>query len=206
MAKLESTIVNMVVVLIAITALAGAALAGVYEMTRVRIAAAEKEKQEEAIRAVTPPFDNSPVKEAYKVRTADGDSLVVFPAKKHGVLVGAAVESITKKGFSGLIRVMVGFNTDGSVRNYMVLQHSETPGLGSKMQEWFSNVLKPGQCVIGKNPVNRLKVKKDGGDVDAITAATISSRAFLDAINRAYSAFKPSRQKTDAETSASIHD
>lgn len=196
----------MVVVLIAITALAGAALAGVYEMTKAPIAAAEKEKQVEAIRTVTPPFDNSPVEEAYKALTAVGDSLIVYPAKKKGVLVGAAVESTTKKGFSGLIRVMVGFNADGSVRDYVVLQHAETPGLGSKMQEWFRNVLKPGQCVIGKDPSNPLKVKKDGGDVDGITAATISSRAFLDAINRAHSAFKPSTYKTDAETSASIHD
>ena len=73
--------------------------------------------------------------------------------------------------------------------DYSVLQHAETPGLGAKLQEWF-RADKNKQSVLGRTiPDGGLKVTKDGGDVDAITAATISSRAFLDAVNRAYSAF-----------------
>ena len=82
---------------------------------------------------------------------------------------------------------MVGFNKDGSIYNYSVLEHKETPGLGSKMDIWFTKEGKG--SIIGKIPgTTGLKVTKDGGDVDAITAATISSRAFLDAVNRAAAA------------------
>ena len=84
---------------------------------------------------------------------------------------------------------MVGFNIDGSIRNYRVLSHAETPGLGSKMEEWF-RAGKGNQSILGKNPsTDNLTVKKDGGSIDAITAATISSRAFLDAIANAYAAY-----------------
>ncbi len=92
------------------------------------------------------------------------------------------------KGFGGEIRVIVGFDTEGKLLNYSVLQHAETPGLGAKMQEWFRTD-KNRQSVLGRNLSDgELKVTKDGGDVDAITASTITSRAFLNAVNRAYSA------------------
>ena len=103
--------------------------------------------------------------------------------------MGAAVKSISKNGFSGEIEIMYGFNQDGSVNNYKVLKHAETAGLGSKMQEWFRTE-KGNQNVIGLNPAkDKVAVKKDGGNVDAITAATISSRAFLGALNDAYKAY-----------------
>ena len=144
---------------------------------------------EEAIKAVAPEFDNKPTEDVYMAVSSDGDSLKIYPAKKGGQVVGGAVESNTKKGFSGEIRVIVGFDMDGKILNYSVLQHAETPGLGAKMQEWF-RADKNKQSVLGRTiPDGGLKVTKDGGDVDAITAATISSRAFLDAVNRAYSAF-----------------
>ena len=121
--------------------------------------------------------------------TADGDSLKIYPAKKGGETVGGAVESNTQKGFGGQIKVIVGFDMKGTILNYSVLEHAETPGLGAKMQEWF-RMDKGQQSILGRAvPADGLKVVKDGGDVDAITAATISSRAFLNAVNRAYSAF-----------------
>ena len=177
---------------------AGAILAGVNMYTSTPIAMAKAEALQNAIREVVPEFDNIPTEEYYMVPTADGDSLKIYPAKKNGELVGAAVESNTKKGFSGEISVIVGFDDAGKLLNYQVLQHAETPGLGAKMQEWFHEN-KNNQSVIGKDlSQGELKVTKDGGDVDAITAATISSRAFLDAINRAYQAFAG----TDGTTSA----
>lgn len=179
---------------------AGAILAGVNQFTTGPIAASKAAALEQAIKAVTPEFDNKPTEEAYMAATADGDSLKVYPAKKDGKFIGAAVESNTKKGFSGEIKVIVGFDVEGKLLNYSVLQHAETPGLGAKMQEWF-HTDKNKQSVLGRDLANgELKVSKDGGDVDAITAATITSRAFLNAINRAYSAYSGADGVTGATT------
>ena len=80
---------------------------------------------------------------------------------------------------------MVGFKPDGSITNVEVLEQKETPGLGTKMATDWKNQF------VGKNPKNFvLKVGKDGGEIDAITASTITSRAFLDALNRAYNSYK----------------
>ena len=190
MEKLKSTLPNMLLSLTGICVVAGAILAGVNQMTTEPIAASKAASLEAAIKAVTPEFDNKPTEESYMAATYDGDSLRIYPAKKGDELVGVAVESSTKKGFGGEIKVVVGFDPDGKLINYSVQKHSETPGLGSKMQDWFRTD-KNKQSVIGRTLTeDGLKVSKDGGDVDAITAATISSRAFLDAINRAYSAYK----------------
>ena len=201
MAKLKSTLPNMLLSLTIICLVAGAILAGVNMYTTGPIAASKAAALEAAIKAVTPEFDNKPSEDAYMAVTAEGDSLKIYPATKGGEFVGAAVESNTKKGFSGEIKVIVGFDKTGKLLNYSVLQHAETPGLGAKMQEWFSTD-KNKQSVLGRNLADGgLKVTKDGGDVDAITAATITSRAFLDAVNRAYSAFSG----TDGVTGATAN-
>ena len=189
MAKLKSTLPNMLLSLTGICLVAGAILAGVNAFTAGPIAVAKAAALEEAIKAVAPEFDNKPTEEAYMAVTADGDSLKIYPAKKGGDTVGGAVESNTSKGFGGVVKVIVGFDLQGTILNYSVLEHAETPGLGAKMHEWF-RMEKGQQSILGRTiPDGGLKVSKDGGDVDAITAATISSRAFLDAVNRAYSAF-----------------
>lgn len=199
MAKLKSSLINMFLSLTIICVFAAAVLAGVNKLTSGPIEMSKKAKLENAIKAVVPEFDNSPSEEAYWAEVAPGDSLKIYPAKKSGELVGVAVESNTMKGFSGEIKVIVGLDANGKIINYSVLQHAETPGLGSKMEEWF-RVDKNAQNIIGKE-LNKgsLRVTKDGGDVDAITAATISSRAFLEAINRAYAAYLG---KTDANSGA----
>jgi electron transport complex protein RnfG len=96
--------------------------------------------------------------------------------------VGYAVKTYTDKGFGGHIELMAGFLPDGSIHNVLVLQHKETPGLGTRMTDAkFSNQF------LGKNPATyALRVKKDGGEVDAITAATVSSRAYCDALERGF--------------------
>lgn len=179
---------------------AGVILAGVNMYTSEPIALAKAAALEAAIKEVTPAFDNNPLQDAYKAVASDGDSLLIYPAVKDGKQVGVAVDSNTKNGFGGEIKVIVGFDAEGKLVNYSVLQHAETPGLGSKMQEWFRTE-KNKQSVIGKSLANgNLSVTKDGGDVDAITASTITSRAFLNAINRAYSAYKGTA--TDSATGA----
>ena len=95
--------------------------------------------------------------------------------------------------------MLVGFDKDGNIIDYSLLSHAETPGLGSKAADWF----KKGQKgdITGKNPgKGALVVNKDGGDVDAITASTITTRAFLNAVNNAYAAY--SGQNVDGATGA----
>lgn len=111
---------------------------------------------------------------------------------------GTAVQSTDPNGFGGNLEVLVGFNADGDILGYTVLEHSETPGLGAKAGEWFQKG-QPG-CIIGKNPgKSNFTVSKDGGDIDAITASTITSRAFLRAVQQAYNTFK---DNTDGNTGA----
>jgi len=182
MAKTESTLKNTVMSLTFITLISSACLGFVYEMTREPIALSVLNKKLNAIKQVVPDFDNNPNDEMYRLATGEGDSLDVYPAKKNGEIVGYAVNTNTKKGFSGNISLMAGFKTDGTILNITVLEHKETPGLGTKMTEPEFK-----EQFTGKNPADfMLKVKKDGGQVDAITAATISSRAYCDAIQRAY--------------------
>lgn len=181
---------------------AGAILATVNDLTSAPIALSKAAALENAVREVTPPFDNNPLAESYKAVTPNGDSLLIYPATKEGEPVGVAVESNTMNGFSGEIRIIVGFDTEGKIVNYAVLQHAETPGLGSKMQEWFRTD-KNNQNILGRSPAEGgLSVSKDGGEVDAITASTITSRAFLEAVNRAYSAYKGTDGSTGATTDA----
>lgn len=92
-------------------------------------------------------------------------------------------------GFGGELKVLVGFDAEGKIYNYSLLSHAETPGLGSKAADWFKEGNKG--SIKGMNPGEQpLTVSKDGGQVDAITASTITSRAFLNAVNAAYGAYK----------------
>lgn len=187
--KKESTFINMVLVLLIVTLVASAALGGLYELTKEPIAAAKLAKKLKAIKEVVPEFDNNPSEEMYSVEMPTGDLLEFYPAKKGDELVGTAVKTFTTNGFSGYIWIMVGFKPDGTINNYSVLEHKETPGLGTKMADWFkpTDPAKAKASVINKNPdKTNFTVSKDGGDIDAITAATISSRAFLDAVQTAY--------------------
>lgn len=174
-------------------------LAQVNQMTAKPIAEAKALKLQNAIKEVVPEFDNDPVAESYKMAVPDGDSVLVYPAKKGDEVVGFAINSYSNNGFGGNIQIMIGFDMEDKVVNYAVLSHAETPGLGSKMDEWFRDESKPNQSVIGRNlSEGNLTVSKDGGQVDAITASTITSRAFLEAINRAYIAYKDSDAATGA--------
>jgi electron transport complex protein RnfG len=189
MKKLASTFPSMFLVLGGVSILAAAALASVQKLTEEPIRKAALVAQENAIKAVVPAFDNSPVEERYWLPTPDGDSLACFHATKDGHLQGVAIESYSRNGYGGLIKVMVGLEPDGRLHGFSVLAHTETPGLGSKMEAWFKTN-KPGQYLPGLHPgKTKLRVRKDGGDVDAITAATITSRAFLEAIDRAFQAY-----------------
>jgi electron transport complex protein RnfG len=186
MAKKESTFKNMVLSLVVVTLVASTALAYVYELTKEPIEAARLAKKIRAIDEVVPDYDNLPVEEMYYGHTADGlDSLEIYPAKNGYALAGSAVRSYSGKGYAGNIWLMVGFSPEGNIENISVLEHKETPGLGTKMaEEKFLSQFR------GKNPSEySLKVTKDGGQVDALTGATITSRAFLEATQKAYDTY-----------------
>ena len=183
----ESTLKNMVITLASITLVSSALLGVVYALTKGPIDAAQVAKINNAISKVVPAFDNNPSAEKFE-KELEGKSYIVYPAKSGGEVVGYAVESFTTGGFGGRIVLMVGFNIDGTINNTAVLSHAETPGLGDKMIEGKSNFSVQFQ---GKNPQDfKLLVKKDGGDVDAITASTITSRAFCDAVTAAWEVYK----------------
>lgn len=179
--KVESSFINMVVVLFSITLIAAAAVGYVYSLTEATIAEANAQKQAEAIKNVIPVQFTETTSEMVAV---GADTVEVFFAKNADEIVGTAVKSFSNNGFNGFISVMVGFDTKGTITGYSVLAQGETPGLGTKMVDWFAEGGKGN--IIGITPGDKgISVKKDGGEVDAITAATISSRAFCDAINRA---------------------
>lgn len=186
MAKIESSLKNMVLSLTLISLVASAALGFANDLTKKPIGEQKNSKNVNAIKQVVPEFNNNPAAEMFMLTTVEGDSLEIYPAKKGEQIVGYAVKSFTNKGFSGFVSMMVGFKPDGTIVNINVLEQKETPGLGAKMTEpEFKDQF------MDKNPVSfRLKVKKDDGEVQAITAATISSRAFCDGVERAYSTLK----------------
>jgi len=187
MATIKSSFLNLLITLTVITLVAGLSLGYVFQWTKEPIAKAQMEKQLRAIQAVIQGYDNNPVTEKYKVATPDGqDSLEFFPAKVNGEMIGIAVRTKSSKGYSGDIWLMVGFNMKGDIQQVVVIEHKETPGLGSKMSD-----IKFLNQFYGKNPSQmKMKVKKDGGEVDAITGATISSRAFSEAVQLAYETFQ----------------
>jgi len=174
----------MILALMGVTLIAALSLGSVYNLTKEPIEAAKRAKLEKAIGMVLPAFTSIEEKE---VMPAEGkDPLTFYTAMNDGEVVGTAIRTYTDQGFSGRFVIMVGFLPDGTIHNTAVLEHKETPGLGDKMDikkaDWSAQFR-------DKNPADYdLKVRKDGGDVDAITAATISSRAFCDAVQRAYDA------------------
>ena len=190
MSKKESTLTNMIVSLALIAVLAAAALAGVYLMTKESIDNVQATKKQSALNAVLPGFDGSIIPVPTTV-PGDKDPVVVNVAvTKDKTLFGAAVETYTNKAFGGTFTLMVGFDVDGNIFGTEVIKAAETPGLGDKINKNKSNFA---EQFVSMNPAAsefELKVTKDGGEVDAITAATISSRAYCDAVNRAAMAYQ----------------
>lgn len=177
--KLESSLKNMILCLFFISLFMSAALGYVYVVTKGPIEATSKKAEIDAVKNVLPAFDNDPTKDAQTI-----EGLVFYTGTSKGNPVGCAVKTFTDKGFSGHFEIMVGFKPDGTIYKTAVLDQKETPGLGDKMKTKWKDQFNE------KNPANfKLMVKKDGGQVDAITASTITSRAFCDAITRAYDGF-----------------
>ena len=202
MKKLESSLLNMVLVLTSVAVIMGGILAYVNHLTEGPINEQKAKALADGIKSVMC-VDELKVSrtDTIKQNDANGKELtyIIYQIQDtHNQDLGAAVESTTG-GFGGNLKVLVGFNTEGSILGYTLLEHAETPGLGAKADKWFQKGEKGD--IIGKSPAEPLTVSKDGGEVDAITASTITSRAFLLAVNNAYNAFTAT-PSADAETGA----
>lgn len=201
MKKLESSLMNMVLVLTLVAVIMGGILAFVNHLTEGPIAEQKEKALADGIKAVMACNDLKVAKtDEVKQNDAKGKEMTftIYQIQDaQGNDLGAAVESTTM-GFGGDLKVLVGFDPEGKILGYTLLEHSETPGLGAKADKWFQKDQKGD--IIGKDPKEPLTVSKDGGQVDAITASTITSRAFLLAINNAYNAYKTT--PVDGETGA----
>ena len=190
MKKLESSLTNMVLVLTLVAVIMGGILAYVNHLTEGPISEQKEKALADGIKSVMVCNDLVVAKTDEVKQNVDGKELtyIIYQVRNaQGQDLGAAVQSSTM-GFGGDLKVLVGFDPDGKILGYTLLEHAETPGLGAKADQWFQKGQKGD--IIGKSPAEPLTVSKDGGQVDAITASTITSRAFLKAVNQAYNAYK----------------
>lgn len=193
MKKIESTLTSMVLVLVGVAVVMGCILALMNHLTSGPIAEQKQKSLTEDIKKVMD-NENAVITKTDTLRQNDAkgkeQTFIIYQVgDASSNPIGTAVESTTL-GFGGDLVVLVGFDATGTITGYTVREHQETPGLGAKADQWFQKEQKG--CIIGKNPgTSPLDVKpaKGGkGDVDAITASTITTRAFLKAVNQAYEA------------------
>ncbi len=184
MARIESTFRNMVIALTTIALVSALLLGLTHLQTAERIAENQAARQRAAIEQVLPEFDNDPMEEAYELDRFE--RLRFHPATLNDDPVGLAVHSYTGRGYGGDIEVMVGFTLDGTISGVQIVQHSETPGLGDGItRERFLEQFRE----MDPDEVD-LRASADGGDIDTITAATVSTRAVADAVQRAVEAYE----------------
>lgn len=209
----ESTFGNMLVTLVVVTGVAAVSLGFVYKLTKEPIATAKAEKQMRAIQAVVGQYDNDPLTDSYQVckgqqhqhrfrkraqckehdLSTEVETLTFYPASLQTAPTATAIQTYSDKGYGGRIELMVGIDKDGVIKNIEVVSHAETPGLGSKIRD--EEFVK--QFLGRKVTAAPLQVKKDGGDVDAISGATISSRAFCEAVQQAINAWIQTKEAAD---------
>jgi len=180
---MNKDVIKMAIVLTIVTSIAAASLARIYDITKGPIAEAKRQETLRAIRTVLPAYDNEPDKDVVELvsgKDKKGNDIktTFYRGSKAGELIGVAFKTSSMEGYSGLIEVMVGVDPSGTVTAIEVVSHAETPGLGDKITfSWFEDRYK------GKNLENaKWLVKKDGGDFDQLTGATISPRAVTQAV------------------------
>jgi len=207
MKKLQSNLMNMALSLLLIAVVAAALLAFVNAKTQGPIAKINAQIENDAIRSVL--VGDSDVDMRVESPETKGELMLYRAYNDHEGLIGTAVRTVDHNAFGGDLTLMVGFSPDGTVLGYEVLAHEETPGLGAQAVTWFKQSASQSDGeqsrfsevmlgkadaggnhnIVGMNPgTSDFTVSKDGGDVDAITASTITSRAFLRAVQAAYDA------------------
>jgi len=195
MAKKQFSDVQTFITLTLVCVGAAAVLALVDRVTQKPIERAEARKKEEALRIVLPPETASI--ETRSVPTGGGEIEVNLALDDQGQTIGYAISSSTDEGYGGDVEFLLGLDREGSILTYKIMNHKETPGLGDNLtSEKFKSQFK------GKNLDNfQFKVAKDGGDVQAITAATISSRAACKALEKGLELFQEYRKAPGGQSS-----
>lgn len=199
----KSNFLNMTLVLTLVCLVCSAVLGGAYVLTKEPIAAARVAKTNKAVAAVLPAFTETEQGTVAVGEDAPAEYVYYKAVDEEEDLVGYAIESPVT-GFGGELRILVGITADGLIYNTDVLVNNETPGLGAKCAEAGSlfreqwKGLDPGKKI--------LSVKKDGGDIDAITASTITSRAYTQAVLNAVAAFDVLKGMVDQDDDDEIDD
>ena len=195
----------------AVGLLSALVLAVVSDVTGPAVAAAEKRTRSAALRQLLGDFDNDPAQEKREF-----DGVVFMAARRNGALIGIAAEAETKNGYGGKIKELVGFSPEGSVLTVLVTEENETPGLGKvvcerKFKKTIFNFFKPVPPGLPPNPIldqfsgksaegkSVWRVKKDGGDFEFRTGATVTSRAVTELTGRAVKVFARHRAKLVSE-------
>ena len=198
MAKKESTLKNMLIALMVITIVSGGVLGFVYGLTNEKIAFNKKEKNEAAIyNVLNLNKENKPV-----IKTIDHDTLVYNLAyTADNQFIGAAIKTYSPNGFGGKIELMIGILADNTINKVSVLSQAETPGLGANMSKDGNKLMASindkniDDISTMNNGTYSVKVTKDNGKVDALTAATISSRAVCDAVEKAVNGYMANKDQ-----------
>ncbi len=217
-------IVYLGIFLCVICAVATAVMAFVSKATAAPIAAAKEKKVFNGLKAVLPEFDNDLVKTKFAVKSDSGADVDFYTAKKDGKVVGYAAQAKVGTGYGGTVEGLIGFSPAGKITNYVISSHNETPGLGTKATnrtetKTIFNLCKKEES--GKLPANPIldqyighsadagdswksrpwKLRKDGGDADHVTGATISSNAVCGIAWEAASAFEKNKAAIKAAAS-----
>ena len=189
-------------VLIAVVALITALLSLLANQTRDRIAANQQFALTQAIAALLPPgsYDNDILEDRIAVRAPDllgsNQPVSIFRARKSGQPVAVLINAIAPDGYRGPIELLIAINHDGALYGVQVLDHDETPGLGDAFEnreaDWLTDFR--GRS-LDNPPQARWTVRKDGGDFDAFTGATITPRAIVKAVRKSLEFYRTRRQQ-----------
>ncbi len=197
---------KMVLTVTLVAALSAGLLGFVFDATKDRIASSQRAEKATAFDTILPAFDNQPLDERAEVALHEGDgkTAVLYTARQGGSPVGYAVEMETSAFDTGII-LLVGATPEGQVTGVYILAHKETPGLGAKATKdqdkwpaWRKECAASddGQACRGKNDPflrqfvhrrvdERFRVSKAGGDIESITASTITSEGIAKAVVQA---------------------
>lgn len=176
-------LLKLIIPMLFVALLSAISLAVVYKLTKEPIKAAKNAKELSAINEViVTEFNNNPFEEKIQIKNT---GIEIYPARLDGTITSVAIKTFSNDGFGGKIELIVGFFLDGTITGYKIIEQKETPGLGDKvMEDGFANQL------AGLHPDEQtFGVKQDGGEIDAVTGATISSRAVINTVKRAFDVY-----------------
>ena len=185
--KISNSLSAMIFSLVGVSVFSGLMLGFVYEQTKAPIQAAQNHMELEAITDIIgSDYDNNPFEDKTYIYDDNGNKLEFYPARKDGQIKAFAIKTFSNKAFGGKLELIAGFGINGKILGYKVVNSQETPGLGTKVSE--ADFAEQFRGLRPQSPA--FNVRQDGGEIDAVTSATISSRAVIDAIRKAYNAYR----------------